>query len=160
MTRNEIIELHYKKNFSTLVKKFYRAAGSTHGAEDIVHDAYERALKYYSEDHIKDFDPWFSVVLRNSLRDFKRAERGYSEDVEVDEYDHVGAYCSGLSDKHWREIIQLINRKSEAHKEVLTLYFLKGFSYKDISKITRNTYFNAYKIVSRFKEELVKRYGK
>ena len=157
-TWNDVIEEHYSKNFNRLVLRFQFSAGSIQAAEDIVHDAYERALKYASSFSGDRFEGWFYTILRNSLRDYMKAEKGYSESTDIDEYDHVGSYCEGYSNKVWEELNSLIEKKSEAHAEVLNLYFYQGYSYKDISNVTDNTYFNAYRIVERFKEELVKRY--
>lgn len=157
-TWNDVVEEHYTLNFNRLVVRLQFSAGSIHAAEDVLHDAYERALKYASSFSGDKFDGWFHTIIRNALRDYKRAEKGISDAVEVDEYDFVGAHCEGYSNKIWEELEDLIGRKSEAHAEVLRLYFYQGYSYKDISNVTDNTYFNAYRIVERFKEELVKRY--
>lgn len=157
-TWNDVVEEHYVKNFNRLVNRLQFPAGSIHAAEDILHDAYERALKYASSFSGEKFDRWFHTIIKNALRDYKKAEKGITDSVEVDEYDHVGAHCEGYSNKIWEELEELISRKSEDHSEVLRLYFYQGYTYKDISNVTNNTYFNAYRIVERFKEELVKRY--
>lgn len=157
-TWNDVVEEHYKRYFNRLVSSMQYPAGSIHAAEDIVHDAYERALRYASSFNGDSFEKWFSRILRNSLRDYKKAERGQFDSQYLDEYDHVGASCYGYTNKIWNELESLINKKSEDHAEVLRLFFYQGYSYKDISNVTDNTYFNAYRIVERFKEELVKRY--
>lgn len=157
-TWNDVIEEHYKANYNKLITRLQHSAGSVHAAEDIIHDAYERAIRYASSYSGDRFEGWFYTILRNALRDYKRQERGHIDSFEMDEYNHIGAYCLGYSNKVWEELGELISKKSPEHAEVLTLYFYQGYSYKDISKVTNNTYFNAYRIVERFKEELVKRY--
>lgn len=154
---SEGLARHYEANSSRLKKRLYFSCGD--GAEDVVHDAYERALRYsnsYDGDH---FDKWFGTIIRNAIRDYKKAERGQSESDEIDEYDHIGATCVGVTNKVWEELFTLIDKKSPDHAEVLNLYFNLGYSYKDIASVTSNTYFNTYRIITRFKEELVKRYG-
>ena len=152
---NDLIAEHYEANRDRLVKRYYFLGD---GAEDVVQDAYERAIRYASSFKGDEFNKWFNTILRNSMRDYRRMEMGRQEDEEVDEYDHVGSECSGFENKMWGEIFALIEQKSESHAEVLNLYFGQGYSYKDISAVTEHTYFNAYRIVSRFKEELVNRY--
>jgi RNA polymerase sigma factor (sigma-70 family) len=154
---NSTITEHYEKHGNRIKKALNFSCGD--GAEDVLHDAYERALKYSSSFNGEHFEKWFNTIIRNAIRDYKNAERGKTDPSEFDEYDHVGATCSGLSDKIWRELFILIDAKSPEHAEVLHLYFSSGYSYKDIASVTKNSYFNAYRIVSRFKEELALRYG-
>lgn len=123
-----------------------------------MHDAYERALRYASSFSGERFDAWFNTITRNALNDYLAAERGTADNVEIDEFDFVGGYCEGYSNKVWEELEQLIDRKAEEHAEVLRLFFYQGYSYKDISNVTEHTYFNVYRIVERFKAELKKRY--
>lgn len=152
---NDLIAEHYAENRSRLVKRYYFLGD---GAEDVVQEAYERAIRYASSFNGEDFNRWFNTILRNSMRDHRRMEMGRPEEEEIHEFDHVGSECSGIENQLWGEIFALIDQKSKSHAEVLNLYFGQGYSYKDIASVTEHTYFNAYRIVSRFKEELINRY--
>lgn len=152
---HEIVASHYKDNWDRLVKRYYFLGD---GAEDVVQEAYERAIRYASSFNGEDFDKWFNTILRNSMRDYRRAEMGRPEEEEINEYHHIGSECSGIENRLWGEIFALIEEKSPSHAEVLNLYFGQGYSYKDISAVTEHTYFNAYRIISRFKEELINKY--
>jgi len=73
MTRDEaykVIEDYYRKNFKRLVNISRGRAGSYHNAEDVVQEAFTRALKYHKSYNpaMTAFDAWFSRILDNSLR--------------------------------------------------------------------------------------------
>ena len=67
--RNKIFDAHYRANYETLVKKLRSFAGSHHGAEDVVQEAYTRGLQHYDEERIEDFNAWFNTILGNALKD-------------------------------------------------------------------------------------------
>lgn len=157
---NDIVEQHYNDNIRRLRNSLYRNCGDA--TEDIIHNAYERVLRYQSAfKPDKDFNTWFTTILRNCIIDHKREEKGRVEPQlpqELDEFDHIGGTCSGVVDKIWKEVNQLISQESEEHQEVLELYFILGYSYHDISKLTRYSYFNAYRVINTFKKKLVGKY--
>ncbi len=153
MNTIQLIENHYKENFKKHLKRMTFRAGGHHQAEDIVQEAYARALKYYDSTRIDEFDKWFSMVLNNSYNDYMRDEIGLSYIDEDDE--PLGAIdCSILNNQTLKEIYDLIDTKSEVQIEVLTLHIKYGFSATDISKQTVHTYANIHKIIQRFKKEL------
>lgn len=152
---NKLIEDHYLENKRKLLTRYRFLGDST---EDVIQDAYERALRYADSFNGDDFDKWFHTILRNAMRDHRRQEYNMPDERVLDEYDHVGQECLGINNSIKREISKMIDQKSDNHKEVLHLYFNLGYSYKDIAAVTDNTYFNAYRIVSRFREELAQTY--
>jgi len=147
---NDFISKHYNDNRSDLVKRFWYLG---HGAEDVVHDAYERVLRYKDSYLGEDFDRWFNTILYNAMRDYRKFILGRDDD-DIDEYSHVGAECKGIDSTLMHEVNKLIQTKNPKHQEVLKLFFELGYSYSDISKVTDNSYFNSYRIVERFKKEL------
>lgn len=157
-TWQEVIREHYEKNSRKSILRLQGRLGSVQAAEDVVHDAYERALRYSSSFSGEKFNSWFGTITRNALNDYLAAERGVVDTVEVDEFDFIGGYCEGYSNKLWEELESLIERKGESHAEVLRLFFYQGYRYKDIANVTEHTYHNVYRIVERFKAEILKRY--
>jgi RNA polymerase sigma factor (sigma-70 family) len=67
--RNKMFDEHYRINFETLVKKIRSFAGSHHAAEDVVQEAYTRAIRSYDDERVLEFNPWFNTILANSLKD-------------------------------------------------------------------------------------------
>lgn len=73
----EIIEQFYIDNHELYVKRLSRQAGSPSNAEDVVQEAFLRALQYadsYTEREGQNMEKWFNSILRRALVDFKRVE--------------------------------------------------------------------------------------
>lgn len=152
------IEEHYRKNRFMLVKRMSFRAGDY--AEDVVQEAYARALKYfasYKEEYA--LDAWMSRILNNCLKEQKNAEKGYSA-VEFEE-DHVdGIPCNRFAESVVAEIYELISTKSVVAMEVLEYHFQQGYSAKEVSELTDYTYANCHQIIRRFRQELKELYGR
>lgn len=158
MTFEKIEEL-YTQEARNYIARFARSTGSVHMAEDIVHEAFERAMRYYDAyDQDQDLKRWMALILRNTYRDMMRIERG-TPTIELDEFEHQGAECDGLIRRVWREVKEAIDGKSEVHQEILTLHYLKEYTVTDISRFTDNTLSNCAQVVSRFRKEMKVKYG-
>lgn len=151
------IETHYRNNFNRLVKKMSFRAGSPAAGEDIVQTAYERAIRY--KDSCIDFPKWFSMLLNNALRDFKREENGYTPIHEDEEEKAVDVSCPHLPAYLVKEIDELIQTKSVVQIEVLNLFFRHEYTARDIAATTEHSYSSARQIVQRFRNELKELYG-
>lgn len=155
---NKIEEL-YNKQANTYVKRFTRSTGSEAIAQDIVHDAFERAMKYYDAyDEQQEIERWFSLILRNSYRDFMKTERGQPTEL-FDEFDVQGSDCDGLIRRIWDEVTTLIEESNPVHVEILTLHYLKEYTITDISRFTNNSLSNTAQVVSRFRKKVKDIYG-
>lgn len=153
----DLINQHYIDNHQRLIKKMSFRAGTIWSAEDVVHTAYERAIRYRRNCREGMFGQWFSMLLNNALRDFKDLERGYIPlDTEIEETE--GSPCPSYPENIMREIFELIDTKSEVQIEVLTLYFKQDYSAKDIAAITKHSYAKTHQIISRFRSELKELY--
>jgi len=151
------IQEHYEKNRQRLVKRMSFRAGSPENGEDIVQEAYARALKYRLSYNGDMFDKWFSTILSNCLRDFKNAEMGHSAEM-FDEGDAEGTQCPSYPNHVMREVFELIDTKSLVQQEVLNLHFKQDYSAMDISKITDHSYANCHQVIHRFRQELKELY--
>lgn len=148
-----MIEKHYKDNYLKLMKRMTFKAGTPEAAEDIIQETYYRALKYKDTCKPETFDKWINMILYNTLRDYKREELGRIED-EFEEQEVEGHPCSEYSDHVMREIVNLINTKSDSHKEILTLHIVQNYSARDISQITEFSHEMSRKVITRFRNEL------
>lgn len=155
----EHIEKHYTENVSRLMKQYVRFTGSKESAEDVVQEAYTRALKYYdSYDPEVKFGQWFSRILKNSLHAFKNTEKGHSTeelDEELVEGVEGGAYSKVLLD----QIKQAIGQQPPEVREVLRLYFIHGYSPRSIVKIVEMGYRHISKYIYQFKKEIRDKHG-
>lgn len=129
-------------------------AGTVWAAEDVVHTAYERAIKYHKSFNQEDFGKWFNMVLNNALRDFQAEERGYTPIGEDEDEEAATLDCPHFPEHIMREIYELIDTKSVAQIEVLNLYFKQGYNAVDIANITNYSYAKSHQIIQRFRNEL------
>lgn len=152
-----ILEEHYRKNRFTYVKRMSFRCGDY--AEDVVQEAYARAIKYFSsykEEY--SLDAWFSRIINNCLKEHKNAEKGYTaltfEEEEID-----GIPCNRFAESVVKEIYELISTKSVVSMEVLTYHFRFGYTAKEVQEISEHSYANCHKIINRFRQELRELYG-
>ena len=156
---NKIIQEHYEKNYGKLIKRMTFRAGTEWDAEDVVQEAYCRALKYFKSYDGEHLDQWFSTILNNTLRDYKKSEKGLVT-VSFEEEELDGVACSSIPDRVMFEIEQRISRRPQEQQTVLYRYFVEGYTVREIYEITDYPLEAAFKLVKRFKRnELEGRYG-
>lgn len=151
---HEIIHQHYLNNHQKLVKRYSFRAGGVHQAEDIVQEAYARALKYFNPDRIDDFDKWFSIILVNSFNDTMRDTIGMSYLDEDDETSLGEVPCNILDNQTRKEVYDLISTKAPSQAEVLTLHIRHGYGVTDIHRQMEVTKGYVSRIIGEFHKEL------
>lgn len=153
------ISKHFEENYDRLVKIVRNRAGGEYNAEDVVAEAFARAIQYQdSYREVFPFENWFTTILNNALKDFKRDERHSGTFVELEE-DHIstdedGNFIMVLAD----ELVEEIESRKGDEGTVLYLYFLRGYKRRDI---VRTTEFNDNTIksyIKRFKAEMKEKY--
>lgn len=158
MGKYSLIEVHYKTNFNRLVKRMTFRVGEEWGGQDVVQEAYTRALKYIDGFDGTNFERWFTTILNNALREHKNNETGLVYQT-FDEDDVDGHPCTHYPDRITQEIYDLINTKSVIQIEVLSLHFKQGYTARDITRITDYSYSAVHQVIQRFRNELRELYG-
>lgn len=156
------LEELYREAHNPSVKMMARILGGDwHGGEDVVQEAFTRAWRFYpSFDAEKGkLKTWFNGILFNSLRDYQRDSRlgPYSgvEDFSVEDV------LSELNINNFEEKRDYLAQKIDwvqnpTHKEVLFLFFMIGYTSKEVSQIVpKMTQTNVTTIVTRFKERII-----
>ena len=156
MINYELIEAHFKALRNTYVKRISRRAGTPEAAEDIVQEAYCRALKYSHSFIDGNLDKWISTIIGNALRDYMNAERGYIS-VEPSEDDELAPEVL-YPRRVMKEVFERIALLSEDQQEILTLFFKQEYTARDISYITHHSQNKCDKIIQKFRKELYKEY--
>ena len=158
---NKELEAYYIAERDNLLRRLNFSAGTPENAEDIVQEAFTRALTYWDT-----FDPanktigaWFSTILKNASRDFKRDEWLFGMCEEFDEELYDPQEMAIPEDELIRQIYEMVDSKEVNQQEILLLYFEKHYSLKDIQNITGQKYLTINMTVHRFKQEVKGKYA-
>lgn len=148
-----LIEEHYRKNRDKLVKGFIGLARNRQGAEDIVQEAYARACQYWNSFKVAgNFDNWFSSILQNCVRDFKRSSYAGALSTEELRNEPVLVLKRDQLDKLWLE--NKIKEKPENVRTILYLYLFEGYTSYEIEQIVPEKAPAIRKMVERFRREM------
>jgi RNA polymerase sigma factor (sigma-70 family) len=113
-----------------------------HDAQDVVQEAYLRALRFFSGFHGPDARAWLLTIVRNTSYTWLRRNR--SPELSADFDEAVREKESGEPDPEARQVTkaqtQLINEAIEKlpieFREVVVLRELEELSYKEIAVVT------------------------
>lgn len=152
----EIIEVYYNENRQRLVKKYAFVMGCDALGEDVVQESFYRACRYI--DNYTPREPigkWITRILKNVVIDFKNEEKHYGggDYEDEDSYD-----CPAYSEQINKEIVEMISTKKDFQRDILNLYFLNGYSAKDVASVTEYSYAQTHQTIQRFRNELKERY--
>jgi len=151
------IEDHYRKYRNASVASYSRAPGGRAGSEDIVQEAYCRALKYWKTfDAEQPFDFWMLTILTNSARDHFKTERlnGICHEPPVDM-----RYDVPFNSIYLKEILKIVEKKEDNIRRILKLRFLDNYPTLEIAQIVPESHSSVRKIIQRFRQELKERAG-
>lgn len=156
-TLNQRIEELYVSKYNHLCNQVRRWVGPPN-AEDVVQEAFTRALKYKRSwnPEYKTLGAWFKGILNNAARDKKQEERmqGMSgpEYYESEELDTTMAK-SELVEKVISEMDTSIN------SEVLRMFFVLGYTRKEIAEVVELTPKYIGNVVYEFRKSMQEKYG-
>jgi RNA polymerase sigma factor (sigma-70 family) len=110
-------------------------------AEDLVQEAYLRALKHFRSFHGGDSRPWLLAIVRNTFYTWlqKRApERQipFDEEIHFAEVDHLNPEELLLQKANNNLVRHAIEELPAEFREVIVLRELEGLSYKQIADVT------------------------
>ncbi len=159
----KILKGYYIKNFDRLCKQRSRWVGSLHNAEDAVQEGFARSLKYIDSWKEGPFEHWNNTVLNNACRDIKKQERlqgGVKEPEDLEEGATDSADDLQFTEQMACVILKEMSAKPMDNHSVLRDYIVFGYTCKEIAEYIDMSQANIRKIVQRFKEEMVQKYGK
>lgn len=158
-----VVELETR--FKTDYKKWFNSikgrATVPEMAEDAIQEACLRCIRFSdSYDGSRPFDEWFYTIMRNALTDKLKEDKNYGMSFEYNDE------LSIAPDRTiWDyDIVAMVNEDikllPQPRRDICNLYFMKGYTPRDISSVLDVTNNKARSIVKRFKRTLEAKYGK
>ena len=157
MTRNEVVERHWRDNYKRLVNHVAnRVPNKSHAlAEEVVQEAYARALRYYEgfDETRRPFSTWFNRILNNSCAACLQAEAGlplsYDDEIEIEPYRLMED--NSFPFEVVVQIEEAIKAQPEERREVLNMFFNLGMKTREIAECVEFSHGNIRQIISRFR---------
>jgi RNA polymerase sigma factor (sigma-70 family) len=150
----DLVEQHYRDRRNSIVKRIRRFFQSPHYSEDVVQEAYTRALKYWNTyDPEQNFNTWFSAILNNAIKDFFKTEalQGMVVDVPGQRDDGVTRIFDRLA---LEELVEYIEKQPDRISRILHLNLIQGYTSDEVAQLVPETADNIRKIVQRFREDV------
>ena len=156
----EALTEYYNEMHDKLVQRFQKRSGGWHNAEDVVQEAFARALKY-----INSFDPehkpmaaWFNSILNNAFKDFRKEERRQGmvaeEDQIIDDLDTIVFKSETVE-----ALLNHIDEMPEPKKTVIRLFVIQGYTAEEILQQTELNIASVRKIVHEFYTDVRERWN-
>lgn len=152
MQREEVyrlIETHYRLHYEDLIKKLENVCGNLHNAQDVVQEAYTRALEYWNSFNVDlEFARWFSRILVNCVARQVMEERQHGMSEAENEIVDNEVFNKVLSN----EMLALIAQQPRENGYILRLYFQEQYKTVDIEKVVPQSHVAIRKIIERFRK--------
>lgn len=116
--------------------------GNDHDAEDVVQDAYLRAVTYFGGFRGSDARPWLLTIVRRACYDWLARNRPRQPPAVFDEQVHANPHAEMdpvehlLKQEDREQLRQALAGLPVEFREVVILRELEGLSYKEIAAIT------------------------
>ena len=117
--------------------------GNDQDAEDVVQEAYLRALKFFDGFHGGDSRTWLLTIVRNTcytwLQQNKRTvlDSAFDEEIHTMGSDDLNSEKLLLDDFDRELLRQALDELPTEFREAMVLRELEGLSYKEIAQISR-----------------------
>lgn len=148
------IETHYRDNFGKLVGRYTRYTNSKARAEDVVQEAYTRAMECWSGyRRDSEFGAWFNTILNNCMKDNRRVELMHGMTDKVEETSRV-IQPSAIPAIIKNQVIKRMEEAPEDRCNVLKLALLEQYQPDEIAKMTRFKANNIRQIVFQFRKQI------
>jgi RNA polymerase sigma-70 factor (ECF subfamily) len=129
-------------------------------AEDVVQEAYLRALKHFGSFHGSDVRPWLLAIVRNTFYTWLQQNRAperqlpFDDEIHFAEDDHLNPEQLLVQKASSNLVRHAIEELPAEFREVIVLRELEGLSYKQIADVTENPVGTVMSRLSRARKRL------
>lgn len=152
------IEKYYRDNFDNLVTRYTRYVRHYARAEDIVQEAFLRALSYWERfpANPSDYNRWFATLLNNCMKDNRKQEAMHGAVIRHET--ELTTKPAAIPAIIFKNVCALIETKDDPLRTLLGLALIKQEDTGDIARqvgISKN----AVRLhVFRFRQEIKEKY--
>lgn len=154
--RNRLVEEHYRKNYSRLVKVMTRRVPNQSSAiaEEVVQDAYWAAMYYFRSynPNKSGFATWFEKILRNACNKARSSEGPVTYSIIDDETPTLSV------NKNERELLHLIrediNIETGYERDVLIMFYYNGFKTIEIAEFLNKSHTAIRQVIFRWRNKM------
>lgn len=136
---HKAFELIYKRYFRTLLGIALRYSGSRAEAEDILQDAFIKIFHSIGSYSAKgSFEGWMKRIVQNTAINNFRGRLKVDLYVDLsDQQDRMGDSSAEAIFESFdvKDTVVLLNRMPEGYRMAINLYFIDGYSHKEISEL-------------------------
>ena len=112
---------------------------SDHDAEDVVQEAYLRALRFFDGFHGAQSRPWLLAIVRNTAYSWMEKNRTgtvpLAEDGTHDGIDDAGPESLAMRGDERRRVNAALARLPTEFREVMVLREMEDLSYREIAQV-------------------------
>lgn len=137
MSKVETLTAYYKGNRQRLVDNYTKRCGNSADAEDVVQEAFTKALTYidrYVE--TEPFSNWMTRIVYNTFCDWKKEQKAGGVTVSFcdESYDPIEGteYKKAMVDK----VKGFVDSYDDRTKEVVNLFYFCNYKAREIAEIT------------------------
>lgn len=143
MTFDQKLTKFYTDKYQTLVKNYAARCGSVEDAEDVVQEAFTRALTYRNSYKPEEyFSNWMTRIVYHCFCDWKRDQRLQGGTVSFSEEGHEPKPNSDAKEEFAVFVRQMMRDETERAQEVINLAYCCNYRSVEIAKflnISKNT---------------------
>lgn len=136
---HKAFEVIYKKYYRVLLGIAMRYTANLHEAEDVLQDAFIKIFHSIgSYNSSGSFEGWIKRIVQNTAINSYRRNLKYDLYIDVsDQEDKLedDSFISVFDAFETKEVIGLLNGMPEGYRLAINLYFIDGYSHKEIAEM-------------------------
>ena len=143
---HKAFEVVYKKYYRVLLGIAMRYTSNLHEAEDVLQDAFIKIFHSIAAYNASgSFEGWIKRIVQNTAINSYRRNLKYDLYIDVsDQEDKLedDSFTSVFDAFEMKEVVALLNSMPEGYRLAINLYFIDGYSHKEIAgmlEITEGT---------------------
>lgn len=155
MTKREKLTEFYKSNYNTFVVNYSRRAGTVEDAEDIVQEAFTRALTYLERYNDNEpFSNWMSRVVYNTFCSWKsdKDSMGISNQFNEEYFDPIEG--NQQRKQLVANVMGLMKDYPEHHQQIINYYYCCNYTFVEVANLVGVSRLTVNNVLKKFKKEV------